>query len=460
MPTLGIDGLSSGLDTTGIINQLMELERQPAVRLEQRILGNQKAIAALTTLSTRFSAVEAAAKALTDATTSFVPRKATSSAAHVTATATAGAPLGTTAFTVEQLAATHRVVTTGTVADGDTVVSAGGTTITVDGVDVEIAAGATLRDVATAINATEGLDVTAQIVNTGSGLKLQLSTSEAGDAGQFTVDLGALDDAAFTGGTGTAVLTQGQDARVRVGTEGTPGSYTITSPTNTFTGVLEGLTFTVTEVTDQEVTVGVTDDPGALTSKVKAFVDAVNAALGALDKELDSGITSGAAGTLPGDAAMRSLRDQLLSAVTYAVPGSSLGSGGLAGIQSTRTGTLEFDEAAFKAALEEDPAAVQALFRSGDESQPAIADRVQALAKQAVRSNDGTIATAIQGRESQNRQFTDQISAIDRRVEMRRQTMVRQWAALEVALGGMQSQLDWLSSQIGAMNANNAASRR
>lgn len=36
MPTMTISGLASGLDTEEIIRQLMEIERTPVTRLEQR----------------------------------------------------------------------------------------------------------------------------------------------------------------------------------------------------------------------------------------------------------------------------------------------------------------------------------------------------------------------------------------------------------------------------------------
>jgi flagellar hook-associated protein 2 len=215
----------------------------------------------------------------------------------------------------------------------------------------------------------------------------------------------------------------------------------------------------VSAVSADPVTVSVAEDPAALAGKVKSFVDAVNAALGELDKQLSTGISGGTPGALPADGPMRSLRDRLLAAVTYGVPGSALGSGGLAGIQSTREGMLTFDEAAFTDALTADPTEVEKLFRSADPDVPAIADRVVALATDATRSGDGIIASATASRESQNTTFTSQIEAIDRRIELRRATMQRQWAAVEVAMGAMQAQQSWLSSQIGVLNANNTASR-
>jgi flagellar hook-associated protein 2 len=457
MSMFGIDGLSSGLDTTSIINQLMQLERQPAVRLQTRQASNRSAISALQTIGTTLATVNAAAKALNDATTSFQPRIARSTGTNVTATASATAELGSVAFTVDRLAARHAVSVNGLAPSRDQVVNSSGAdkTITVGGTNLVIADGTTLRQMADQINAVEGTTIKASLVDTGAGIKLQLDQATAGAAGVFTVAIGELDAAAF--GTNpdsldTQVLSQGQDAQITVGTGA--GKYAVTSTTNTFNDVIAGLSFTATSPSTELVTVSVEGDPDKLTNRVKAFVDAVNAAVGEMDRQLKSGIDGGTPGALPGNSAIRTLRDQLIGAVTFPVAGSALTSGGLVGIQSTRQGTLTFDAAAFRTAHEADPAAVERLFRSGDADNPGIAGRVLARAEDATRANTGTIATVVRSRETENRGFTEQIEAIDRRIELRRATLQRQFSNLEVVLGRMQSQQSWLSSQIGALNAN------
>ena len=114
MATFAIDGLSSGLDTTGIINQLISLERAPAVRLEQRISQNTRAVSALNNLSIRFDSLLDLAKGLTGDAETFVPVIASSSSDAVAATASEGAAEGSFSFVVDSLAATHRVVSDGT----------------------------------------------------------------------------------------------------------------------------------------------------------------------------------------------------------------------------------------------------------------------------------------------------------------------------------------------------------
>ena len=131
-------------------------------------------------------------------------------------------------------------------------------------------------------------------------------------------------------------------------------------------------------------------------------------------------------------------------------------SAGLIGIESTRDGKLEFDETAFREALADRPDDVVAMFRSDDDANPGLAQRLESLASQATTLNTGLFATAIEARESTNRTMEDQIAAIDSRVELRRTALQRQFSALEVALSSMQALGDWLTSQLPQLQANSA----
>lgn len=457
MATFGIDGLASGLDTTGIINQLIQLERQPQVRLEQRISNNDAAIASLQKFSSAFDNIETLSKALSGSAKNFVPVQASTSTDSVVATASPGAEQGSFTFTVDQLAATHRLVSGGTTAASTDIVATPDSTvrITVDGTDYDVDTGdGTLSSLIANINDPaqpwSALPVTAQAVNTGSGFKLQLTSGSSGADGTFTIDTTNL-DATFA--AGMPVLTQGRDAQVTIG-DG-PGAYAVTSGTNTFNDVISGVSFTVTESSSTPITLSIDADPDALVDQVSELVDAINSLITGMDQALDSGL-EGTKGALSNDPTMRSLRTQLLNAVTYSVGNTHFQSAGLIGIESTRDGKLEFDETAFREALADRPDDVVAMFRSDDDANPGLAQRLESLASQATTLNTGLFATAIEARESTNRTMEDQIAAIDIRVELRRTALQRQFSALEVALSSMQAQGDWLTSQLPQLQANSA----
>src|SRR3546814_14029447 len=82
MASTSVDGLISGLDTTNLVNQLVQLERQPQLRL----VAQQKALESTTsvykTLNTRFDAILQAAKSLATPT-DWQAMKATTGAASL-----------------------------------------------------------------------------------------------------------------------------------------------------------------------------------------------------------------------------------------------------------------------------------------------------------------------------------------------------------------------------------------
>ena len=64
MAGMSVDGLISGLDTTALITQLMQLEKQPQVRLQTKKAAAQRAVTAYQDLNTRFSSLRDAGRAL------------------------------------------------------------------------------------------------------------------------------------------------------------------------------------------------------------------------------------------------------------------------------------------------------------------------------------------------------------------------------------------------------------
>ncbi len=188
MGGMSIDGLVTGLDTTSLIQQLLNAERAPQRLLQRKQSELQKTVAAFKELNTRFQAVQDAADELTS-TADWSVRKATSSDESVVTTNVTGTPAaGALSFTVTSLAATHTVISRNTVAGTDAVV-ADGTDFTVNGTTITAAeyGGGTLAEVAAAINASAA-GVTATTVQVSPGnYRLQLASKTSGAAGSFTV---------------------------------------------------------------------------------------------------------------------------------------------------------------------------------------------------------------------------------------------------------------------------------
>ena len=475
-----IDGLITGMNTTDTIAQLMKLEAAPQTALKNKITTANKVVSAYQSVNTRLSSIVAAAKALGDADT-WNSTKATASSDALVVSAQAGASVGSFSFHVDQLAATHTVTySSGSVASPTAAVVSGnnfkmkltdGSTKTIS---TNQAAEKSLQSVVAAINNEPKAYYTAAAVQIGSGqYTLQLTAKGSGSAAAFT---SAQTPTSLNLGT-PATMTQGQDAKLTVGSGGS--AYTINSATNTFADVVAGVTVTATRAqtgTEPAVTVDVKSDPDSITAKVQALIDNANAALSEIAAQ--SKIKSGdvAAGPLVGDSALRKLSQDILSAVSTGVAGlGTSGNGTLSnvGVRVDRTGMLTFNKDEFLNSYRTYPAKTQQYFSSfddnvGDGKFAAGADVAKGLARKLeaigliategvvdptnpTRAKQGTLQTLIQQRNNAIKGLNDQVSAWDVRLESRKAALERQFSNLEVALGKMKQQSSWLAGQLATL---------
>ena len=76
-----------------------------------------------------------------------------------------------------------------------------------------------------------------------------------------------------------------------------------------------------------------------------------------------------------------------------------------------------------------------------------FAARVASVAKGASDA-EGTLSSAITGRQSGISRMEDAVDEWDRRLQLRRTALERQFTALETALSQMSSQSNWLAGQL------------
>jgi flagellar capping protein FliD len=454
MAGLAVDGLISGMDTTSLINQLIQAEAGQQTQLKTKLATAQTAASAYRTVNTTFLAVTTAAETALKADT-WSATKANSSSPNVAVSSSSSAAPGSLSFTVGQLATAHSVVrqdASWTSADADF----GATSLTVTGADgvadgtLTFAAGASLTEVATAINAsTYGLSAAVVQVDTNK-YALQVTAKKTGADNSFTLG----------GGGAFDVNTQGQNAKITIGTT-TP--YTVSSATNTFSSVLPGTTLTVNEADPaKRVTVDVTSDPDAVASQMQKLVDAVNSALTQV-KTYTSNAT-GSTAALRGDYSVSSLGGQLLDAVAYAVGGD--GSPARIGLQLSKDGKVTFDKAKFTEALAADPTLPQRMVAgrtagAGDDGVSGTADDVTAVtgiaarllsvSKAASDSATGSLTKLAEGQDSNAKDLQERIDAWDLRLATRKEALTRQFSAMETALSSLQNQSTWLAGQINSL---------
>ncbi|MCC3276448.1 MULTISPECIES: flagellar filament capping protein FliD [unclassified Arthrobacter] len=440
---LGIDGLISGIKTTEMITELMKVEARPQALLKQKVETNKLFATALQNLNSKIASLtEAAGKIAKPAGTERYT--AVSGSDSIKATVKTGAAAGSLDLTVNKLA-TAQVSLSGAMAawpNGDAL------SISVDGAITELdTAGKSMDEVISTVNKAN-LGVTAVKIAAGSvdgvqQYRMQFTAAETGAAGAFTVS---------QNGTDLGAIRAGSDAEVTLWA-GVPGAETkITSATNTFADLMPGVDITVSAVSAQPVTVAVSRDAKAISDVAASLVTGLTDVFNYIDRNsavsvnTSDGVTKTTGGVFTGDSATRSLKQSIIDAATGALDGRSPSE---IGITLTKYGTVEFDAEKFSTALAADPEKTQAALT-------AIASRVEAAGKAASDKYDGSITKRITSQETVVKSLNTQVEDWDRRLASRESTLKMIWSNLEVKLGTLNSQMDWLTGQLDSLSASSS----
>jgi flagellar hook-associated protein 2 len=459
---MAVDGLISGLNTTSLINSLMQAEAIPQTLLKNKVADSTTYITAMQALNSKIAALaDLATKTSKPAGVDL--HTATSSSTGVTATAGPGATDGNLDFTVDRLAQAQVTVSGPLTQWPDqppvlTFVSADGTMKQIT------ASSSSIADVAAAINSA-GVGVSATRVSagldpsTGQQLyRLQLSSTKTGAAGAFTAYRGT--PAAVTAGTATNQLSDPGAAQVRAAQDaqvtlwaGTGAAQTVTSSTNTFSDVLPGVTINVTAASATPVTLTVARNDSAISDVANSLVSSLNDIFTFINQKnavttgTDSaGGTTVTGGAFTGDSTVRDATSKLASAVSTPINGISPST---YGISMTSTGEITFDKDKFAAAIAADPDAVKAAIQT-------VAGRVADTANVLSDKYNGIVTTKITGEQATVKGLNGQILEWDTRLADRRTTLEKTYSNLEVQLQQLQSQSSWLTGQLAGLSTSSA----
>lgn len=284
----------------------------------------------------------------------------------------------------------------------------------------------------------------ASIFNDGSTVapyRLNLTSQVSGAGGELIIDTSAAD-------FGFTTLTRAQDASMVIG-DGTQGGILVTSTSNTFTDVVQGMTITVNGVDDQPVNVNVSRDVASAISAIKGLVKDFNSATSRLREVSGYDAETEKAGILLGDSTIRTIESRLYDLTSSSVTGVG---GGYSrayqlGISIGEGSALEFDEEKFREAYEADPEGVLRFFTDEDNG---WAVRVKE-GIEAITEADGLIDRNNNAIEQQKEVFTERIERMDLLLEKKRERLLRQFMAMEESLASLQSQQQSLSSFASSM---------
>jgi flagellar hook-associated protein 2 len=439
MAAISFSGLASGLDTKSIISALVGVERVPMLRLQAKNDDYSAQGRIVDQLSSALSALKTAAEKLGSAG-DFLSYAGTSSDEGVVKVTTSGTSVpGNYEVEVSSLAHAQRTYSD-PIADATAALSGSDQTLTLDingtQTAITIAAGASLRDVATAINAS-GADASAGILFDGTQYRLQVVGRSTGE-----------DHAISFTDTGLGLNLSGASNTVQAATDAalTVDGFPVTSASNVLTDVLPGTTLELRDESTGPINIEVKADPSGVKTKLQSFVDAYNSVARIIQNQ--SGVGKDTS-TLNGDSTVRTIEQGLSALISSPIPGL-VGAGGSTlqladlGIQTQRDGTLTLDGTDLDSALAADFARAATYF-AGDGTNSGMSKLLGDLVEGYTSTTDGLLTTRKKG-------LTDTIAANDKQIENMQayldrfeSSLTQQYSALEQTMSTLQGQQSYLA---------------
>ncbi len=483
MAGITIGGLATGLDSASIISKLLAVERLPEQVMQATQKTDQAQIDIYNQLQTSLTSLQTITQGMSTSASfkGMISTVTNSSVATVTAASTAAA--GTHTLEVTSLAASQRQVSTG-YADGAlfnsgsfTIDNGTGTVTTVNLAD----GGNTLDGMVAAINGS-GANVTASLINDGSGTPNRLVIT-GNDTNNYSVDFSGL---TTPPSTGAAAQTPAFDAAgYQAGTQAVfkLDGITMTKNSNTVTDALPGVTLNLLTQEDPVTKQGGTttftlaNDTSGITTKINSFVTAYNAAITLVNAQSKYDPTNNTAGTLSGDATLRTVQNQLQGLLTSTVTGVSGPFSNLAqlGLTTDKSdGTLSVDSTKLSAALASNYDAVVDVFThntgtslSLDKNQYGIAQQFNLALESMVHiyegdssNGNGLIATRIHGLNKSIGDINDQISQMEDRITVMQTTLQNQFSNMELMVSNLQAQGNQLLAALGSSSTSTSSSSK
>lgn len=443
-------GMGSGLDIRGLVSQMMQIERQPLQRLEKRQTELNNQISAFGQMKSALGELQKALEALKNGDTFTAAKTTVASGAGFTATAKAGAAVGSYDISVQQLAQQQRVATSATTQFDP---SGGGTldiTVGSNTVSLNVASGTTLQQLRDQINAANA-GVTASIINNGSVNQLVISSKETGAANAFTLTgTGALAGLTFsnpntlpTNSSSTLYRVQSaQDAQLTV------NGVSVTRSKNTISDVIDNVTLTLTAVTSSPKTLTVERDLAPAKAAIQKLAERYNAVMQKIDTLSGYDAAAKKAGDLYGDATLRGLRNQLRQ-----VLGQDLtGVGAYTrlsdfGVEFDATGRMKINDQKLTTALENNGAAIASFF-GGVGSADGLATKGITLTDSYTQSS-GLLDLRVKGLQQSVKLLDKQKEVLEDRLSRIEAMYYRQFNAMDSIVGQMNATGTYLTQQLG-----------
>ncbi|MEP7296996.1 MAG: flagellar filament capping protein FliD [Burkholderiales bacterium] len=458
--TVSSAGIGSGLDVNSIVTQLMAIEKQPLTALQTKASKIQSTVSEYGKVKSTISTLKDLSTKLASMTT-WAQTTSTSSDAKAVTASTSGSAPGNYSVAVQSLASVQTLATSvfpsaaatpgaGTLHIELGTWGAGQTSFTPNAgataVDIAVAATDTLTDVRDKINAS-GAGVTALIMTDATGSRLLIRSNTTGADNAFrTSGL-----AGMNYDTGAKDMTQNQTA---ANAAATVNGLAVSSPTNTLSNIVDGLTLKLSAVTAAPVSVDVVTDTDALKKTMTDFAAAYSAVVQLISTDTKYDAVNKKGGILQGDSMATSLQRQLRT-----LAGSTSGASTMfahlsdVGLEVQIDGSMTVNATKVDNALA-NLGELKKMFSNSnvlDATQDGFAKRFKTITTTLLAS-DGSVTTRTAGLANEltkNQKDQDSLSLRLASIEKR---MRAQYTALDATMARLNSTSTYLTNQIAAYN--------
>ncbi|MDA8153546.1 MAG: flagellar filament capping protein FliD [Acidithiobacillus sp.] len=374
---MSISGVLSSSQIQSLVTAAENQYNAPIATLQAQAKPLGTEISAFGNLSSVLGNLQSAVQGLTSLSSLQQVQASVGNSAVLSATAANTAPTGTYQVTVSGIAQAQSLYSSdftsqsSAIGTGSMAIQVGSGSAVTIGVT---SANDTLGGIANAINQS-GAGVSASVVYDGTGYRLVVAGNSTGTNNSFTISTSGSALSGFSYASGASGMTESQAAQ---NATASVDGIALTSQSDSFSGAIPGVTFTVSATGSSSVDVGVSTS--AAQAVIQSFVQAFNKASSFIQSATSytpaSGtaaisatgtVASGTAGPLIGDPVVQGIENQLLSMISTA---TAIGSGGASsaigfgnvGITLTSSGTIDVNQSTLNAALSSNYAQVMGLF--------------------------------------------------------------------------------------------------
>jgi flagellar hook-associated protein 2 len=464
-PTVNLTGIVSNTDWQSLVSEITADQKTAAEQpLNNDLTTEQNLLSAWQSFNTTLSALtnyintnnlntdtgyQAFTGSLSCSDSSITPSNVLSAS---TGSGTIAA--GTYSIVVTKLAEAEKIAS-GAFSSSSTALGFSGNLL-INGTTVSIASTDTLSDIVSKINSS-GAGVNASLL-TASG-----ETYMTIQSGQGSSSITVADGTSSTVAESLGLLSNGQIAnQIQSGqnAELTVDGYSVTSASNTVSGVIPGVTLSLTGTNSSSdpITLTISQDTSTLTTDVNTLVSDINSVLSYINTQntynSSSSSSSSTSNVLMGNPTLAAIKSSIDDTLLGNISGNSTyttaDSIGIEfGVNGSTDGTISLDSNTFSAALSANPTEVINAIKS-------ISASLYTNLNGYVDPTTGTLTSLQTSISDKITSINEQLTQVDERCAQQAQALQNEYNNLEVAIENSNNTKTFLTDMVNTMTDSNS----